>query len=145
MYSVGMVCVDRYTRKSNVFLCKVDIYIYIPRFDRRSRPDEFNLSREASCWTFSVFKSSIFYLPLLFLYEGTYIYANWILRFENSMWFRICLQFDLAYSSLPATSGVKMLEISMTDPSPSLRVSLSLDTTTTTTTMMTTMIFLCLA
>lgn len=63
------------------FLCKVDIYmyIYIPRFDRRSRPNEFNLSREASCWMFSVFKSGTFYLPLLFLYEGTYIYANWIL------------------------------------------------------------------
>lgn len=54
MYSVGVVCVDRYIRKNNVFLCKVNIYVCVCIYvyihthqiiNHRSSPDEFLLKR----------------------------------------------------------------------------------------------------
>lgn len=128
------------------------ICIYIPRFDRRLRPDESNRSRSYLLDVLGVqgrLLHSISYLLSLFLYEGTYIRGLDTVRFVLHSGVRCvfglftdCLIRLTVHYQLRAETcaNVKNLD------NDRVRVCLSafhpLDRTTTTTTMMTTMIFL---
>lgn len=59
------------------------IYVYVYKY-RDSITDHVQINsicREASCWTFSVFKGDYYALSFLFLYEGTYIRGLDTIRF----------------------------------------------------------------
>jgi len=127
MYSVGVVCVDRYTRKSNVFLCKVDIYVYICMYIytythhhswfRRSSPDEF-LKRRLLTGRFRCSKVIITcFLPSLSISLQRYAYTrDWYCSFYvrepnfrfvyGIVWFG--LQFAISY--VRSKSNVRNLD-----------------------------------
>lgn len=123
-----MVCVDWYTRKSDV-LCEVDIHVLY----RDSITDHVQMSsiyRETFCWTFSVFKGNYYAflssLSIFLIRRYVYTRVHFVLRSKVrcnddfglfTVWFG--LQFAISY----VRSHVQKSKISiMTDSSPSLRI-----------------------